>query len=203
MENKNKKQLIDFEKRIEKLWEDKKIPTPIHLSGGNEDQLIKIFKKINEDDYVFSTHRSYYHYLLKGGKEEVLEQKILSGESMSVIDKSLKFYSSSIVAGTPAIATGVAWALDRKGVKNRVYCFIGDAAAMDEGHSYEAIKYSCCNDLPITFVIEDNDRSVKTSIEDRWNSKKEYLIKDRKHILHYKYKPTWPHVGNGHHIQFT
>ena len=46
MKNKiTKKDLISFEESISKLYEDKKIKGPIHLSGNNEDQLISIFKK--------------------------------------------------------------------------------------------------------------------------------------------------------------
>jgi len=198
----DEKQLIGFENRIIRLWEARKIKTPIHLSGGNEKQLIKIFKDINREDYVFSTHRSYYHYLLKGGTEDNLEKKILNGESMSIIDKDLKFYSSSIVTGTAAIATGVALALKRKGSKNKVWCFIGDGA-VDEGHFYEAYRYSCCNNLPIKFVVEDNDRSVETTIKERWGNNKRYLVGDKKHLVYYKYKPTYPHVGDGKWIKFT
>ena len=33
----------------------------IHLSNGNEKQLIEIFKKIGVGDWVFSTWRSHYH----------------------------------------------------------------------------------------------------------------------------------------------
>ena len=36
--------LIDFETEIKEIYEDGKITAPVHLSGGNEDQLIEIFK---------------------------------------------------------------------------------------------------------------------------------------------------------------
>jgi len=71
MRNKiTKDELIAFEERIARLFEQAQIPYPIHLSGGNEYQLIEIFKEINERDYIFSTHRSHYHYLLAGGSHE-------------------------------------------------------------------------------------------------------------------------------------
>ena len=37
--------LIDFENLIVKHWEEGKIRGPIHLSNGNEEQLIEVFKK--------------------------------------------------------------------------------------------------------------------------------------------------------------
>ena len=42
----NKADLIAFEKDIKSTFEKGKIRKPIHLSGGNEDQLINIFKYI-------------------------------------------------------------------------------------------------------------------------------------------------------------
>ena len=47
------KDLIDFEKDIKKIYEKGLIKAPIHLSGNNEKQLIKIFKKIKTKDWVF------------------------------------------------------------------------------------------------------------------------------------------------------
>ena len=40
--NITKKSLISFETKIANLYENKKIKGPIHLSGNNEEQLIKI-----------------------------------------------------------------------------------------------------------------------------------------------------------------
>jgi pyruvate dehydrogenase E1 component alpha subunit len=58
--------LIEFENSIIKEWENGKIRGPIHLSNGNEKQLIEVFKRISKKDWVFSTWRSHYHALLKG-----------------------------------------------------------------------------------------------------------------------------------------
>ena len=51
----DKNDLINFEEEIKKIYESGKIKAPIHLSGNNEEQLIKIFKKIKKNDWVFST----------------------------------------------------------------------------------------------------------------------------------------------------
>jgi hypothetical protein len=42
----NKKDLIDFEKKVYDLFESGDLPYLIHLCGGNEDNLIEIFKEI-------------------------------------------------------------------------------------------------------------------------------------------------------------
>ena len=188
-----KEELIQFEKRIVGLFEHGKIPYPVHLSGGNEEQLIEIFREVKTGDYIFSNHRSHYHYLLAGGSPDILEQKILEGNSMHVFDRELNFFSSAIVAGCCGIAVGTAIALRRKKSKNHVWCFVGDGSE-DEGHFYEAVRYVDGHDLPCTFVIEDNDRSVETPKIERYGNSS---IEWPKCVRRYDYKPTYPHVGSG------
>lgn len=101
-----KKELAAFEERIKNLFEDRKIKAPIHLSGGNEDARIEIFKKYRQGDWIFSTWRSHYHWLLSGRDPRELERQILAGDSMSVYDG--RFFTSSIVGGNAPIALGVA-----------------------------------------------------------------------------------------------
>ena len=194
-----KQDLINFEKEIVELWESAQIPYPVHFSGGNEDQLIELFKEIKEGDYIFSTHRSHYHYLLKGGSKEKLKEMILEGNSMHVFDKKLNFFTSAIVAGCPAIAAGTAFALKRKNSDNKVWCFIGDGAE-DEGHFYEAVRFVDGLKLPCIFVIEDNDRSVETPKKERYGKSE---IKWPDCVRRYYYKPTYPHVGTGKWVDFT
>jgi pyruvate dehydrogenase E1 component alpha subunit len=77
-----KEELIAFEDHIGELYADNKLPFLFHLSGGNEDQLIELFKNIDEKDYVLSNHRSHYHALLHGISPEKLEKMIIDGRSM-------------------------------------------------------------------------------------------------------------------------
>ena len=75
--NWSKQELIDFEDDIISHWENGEITGPIHLSNGNEEELIKIFQKIGVGDWVFSTWRSHYHALLHGVDPKYLKEKIL------------------------------------------------------------------------------------------------------------------------------
>ncbi len=185
--------LIQFEKRIVELFEAGKIPYPIHLSGGNEDQLIEIFKKINSGDYIFSNHRSHYHYILAGGALEKLEKFIREGHSMHIFDKKINFLSSAILAGTTSIAAGVALALQKRRSIKKVWCFLGDGAE-DEGHFYESVRFVSGKKLPCTFIIEDNDRSVETPKSERYGDT-DMAWPDC--VIKYSYKPKYPHVGTG------
>tara|TARA_Y100000034_G_scaffold45936_1_gene56485 strand:+ start:15309 stop:16526 length:1218 start_codon:yes stop_codon:yes gene_type:complete len=197
--NITKEELIDFERHIANLWEEGKLSCPIHLSGGNEDQLINIFKDIKENDWVFSTHRSHYHYLLKGGSPKVLEKKILDGKSMHIFDKSLNFLTSSIVAGNSSIAAGVALGFKKNKNKNHVWCFVGDGAE-EEGHFYEAVRYVDGWDLPCTFIIEDNNRSVATPKKERYNNSE---IIWPSCVKRYNYNAKYPHYDTGKRIDFS
>lgn len=190
------RELIEFEKEIADLFLDKKIRVPIHLSGGNEKKLIKIFKKINKNDWVFSTHRNHYHALLKGFNREKLKDIILRGESMHIYNKDLKFFTSSIVCGCIPIALGVAMGIKRDDKDNHVWVFIGDMAA-EMGVYHEASKYAKRNELPITFIIEDNGLSTDTPTQEAWG-----LKKGKKNTLRYKYERIYPHVGCGKWVTF-
>jgi len=194
-----KEELIEFEKRMAQRWNNAEIPYYIHLSGGNEEPLIQIFREIKKGDYIFSTHRSHYHYLLAGGSPEKLEKMILEGRGMHIIDKELNFISTAIVSGGPPIAAGVALALKRKKSKNSVWCFVGDAAE-DEGHFYEAIRYVDGHNLPCTFIIEDNNRSVETPKIERYGNSE---IKWPSCVRRYNYLPIWPHAGTGKFVDFS
>ena len=185
-------ELIAFENRIGELYFDNKLPFLFHLSGGNEKQLIEIFKDIKEGDYVISNHRSHYHALLHGIPPEVVEDRILNGRSMFIYDRERNFFCSAIIGGTPAIAAGIAWALKKKGSDKKVWCFIGDGTE-DSGHTYEAVRYVDGFDLPCTFVIENNNRSVESSNEERWGKTAEYQWNSPS-VLKYHYDITYPHA---------
>jgi pyruvate dehydrogenase E1 component alpha subunit len=187
-----KSELIAFETSIGHLYLENQLPFLFHLSGGNEDELINIFEDISDGDYVISNHRNHYHALLHGIPPEVLKDRILNGRSMFIYDRQRNFFCSAIIGGTPAIAAGIAWALKRKGSSKKVWCFVGDGTE-DNGHLYEAIRYVEGWDLPCTFIIENNNRSVEASNSDRWGKSFDYDWKSNK-VVKYKYNITYPHA---------
>jgi pyruvate dehydrogenase E1 component alpha subunit len=189
--------LIGFEKTIADHWEAGRIRGPIHLSGGNESELIEIFGRVKKGDWVFSTWRSHYHALLKGIPSEWLEEEILGGRSITIVNKEEKFYSSAIVAGTIPIAVGAAMANKQMGNDEHVWCFIGDMA-FETGIFMENYKYSKNFDLPITFVVEDNGVSTNTPTVETWKIKSE--IPDD--VIWYSYEKKWPHYGTGKWVIF-
>ena len=194
--------LKNYEIYISNLFHQKKIRAPIHLYDGNEKQIIKIFKKINKNDWVFCSWRSHYQCLLKGVPEKKLTKSILAGNSISLCFPKYRIFSSAIVGGILPISLGLAKSIKNKKKKEKVYCFLGDMTS-ETGIAMECIKYAINKNLPIIFVIEDNEISVCKKKKKTWSQKKLSFGKFKsKHIIYYKYKSKYPHAGSGQRIQF-
>ena len=195
-----KQDLIDFEEKIAAQYGRGKIGGPIHLRNGNEQQLIEIFKSIYKEDYVFSTWGSHLHALLKGVPPHRIEAEINCGRSISLMFPEYRFFTSAIVGGICPIATGVAWSIKQNRKNNHVYTFIGDMASFT-GAMHESLTYATNFDLPITFVIEDNEKSVETPTYEAWNCKSN-PYKNHPKVKYYQYELTYPHSGTGKFIEF-
>ena len=195
--NWNEEELIHFENKIVESWDAGKIRGPVHLSGGNEKPLIEIFKRISENDWVFSTWRSHYHALLKGVSPNWLENEILEGRSITIVNKDKKFYSSAIVGGIIPVAVGAAMSNKLKDIDETVWCFIGDMT-FETGTFMENYKYAKNFNLPIKFIVEDNKVSTNTPTIETWGKKSE--IPDD--IIWYEYDKVWPHYGTGKWVIF-
>ena len=190
--------LLDFELKIIESWEGGKIKGPVHLSNGNESQLIEIFKRIKTTDWVFSTWRSHYHALLKGIDPTWVEQTILDGKSITICNEKEKFYSSAIVGGTLSIALGTALSIKRDGGDDKVWVFVGDMS-FESGLFYETHKYARNLDLPLYFVVEDNSVSTYTPTIETWGGKQREIPED---VIYYQYQSKYPHYGTGKWVVF-
>jgi TPP-dependent pyruvate/acetoin dehydrogenase alpha subunit len=205
----NKQDLIDFETDIGETFNRGEIRAPIHLYAGSEDQIMQVFEHIDvKKDWICCTWRNHYQALLKGIPPEVIKERIMSGKSMVMNLPEYKFVCSSIVGGIPSIATGLALAAKLRDTGEHVWCWTGDMSA-ETGAWAEAYKYARAQDLPITFIVEDNELSVLTPTHEIWGEDKWYLPAqnrfwyESKHLIYYKYKNTkYPHAGAGVRVQF-
>ena len=191
------KQLDRFEDDIADLYENGKIKAPVHFSNGNAEPLCEIFQYVSPNDWVLCTWRNHFQALLHGIPEEEVRQQILDGKSMSVSYKDPNFYSSSIVCGTLPIALGLAYSFKKQNLPYRVWCFIGDMA-WETAFCHETYKYAKNKNLPLQFVVEDNNLSTYTDTEYTWGGKSS--IPDD--VIYYQYKSKWPHYGIGKWINF-
>jgi len=122
-----KKILIDFETEIFDNYSEGKIRAPVHLTGSvdghQEDMLIKIFKKVKKEDWVFSTHRSHYHAILKSKNPEWVKSEIFAKRSSHINSEYYKIFTSAIVGGCLSIALGTALSIKRRKGKEHSVVF--------------------------------------------------------------------------------
>ena len=203
-----KEELISFETEVKERYENGEISGPVHLSKGNEDELIEVFQYVHEDDWVYSAWRNHYHALLHGFDRQQLMDDIVEGKSMATSSNVHKFYSSAIVGGIISIALGTAKALKMKqddalnkkyykDNRRRVWCFIGDMT-FETGVFHESYKYAKNFNLPLQFVVEDNNLSVHTPTDVAWNVRQD-VPND---IIYYRYENGYPHHGTGSWVNF-
>ena len=195
--NLSKSDLIDFESDIVKHWEGGDIKAPVHLSDGNEKQLIEIFSRISYHDHIFSTWRSHYHALCHGISKQWLKNEILEGRSITICNLDHNFYSSAIVTGIIPLALGTSIGLKRQNSSQKVWCFLGDMT-LETGIFYECHKYARNFDLPLYFIVEDNGVSTQTPTDATWKVKRD-IPED---VIHYNYKSKYPHYGTGKWVVF-
>ena len=190
-------ELIAFETKVKDTYEAGKVKGPIHLAKNNENQMIEIFQYIDKDDWVFVPWRNHYQAILHGVDKDKLFESICNGNSMHTNNVNPNFYSSSIVGGIIPLALGVAMALKQKKASNRVWCFVGDMT-METGIFHEAYKYAKNFELPLDWVIEDNNMSVHTPTDMAWKNK----TKVPNDVISYSYEMGYPHHGTGNWVNF-
>lgn len=202
-----KESLIAFEEKVKHAFLDKRCPGPVHLSGGNEDQLIEVFKDVKPNDWVFSTWRSHYHALLKGISEEWIFNECLAGRSMFLMNKEHRFLSSAIVGGILPIALGVAMGILRRDQEDgvpfdhdKVWVFVGDMSCRC-GLFHEFLQYCDGYSLPVRIVIEDNGYSTNSRTVETWGGEWSGQPKNVQ-VTRYKYERIYPHVGTGQFVTF-
>lgn len=217
--NLTSKDLIEFEEEVCQRFENKEILAPFHADNGNECQLIEIFKNIKETDWVCCSWRSHYKCLLKGVGRDELMSAILRGKSISLNFPEYKIVSSAIVGGICPIALGLALAEKKKNSSNKVYVFLGDMTART-GIFRECYDYAVGQELPIVFIIEDNNKSVCTNTDKTWgsntfmqfpnlirsggyfNENGNYYENLKEKLIYYFYESKYPHSGGLKRIQF-
>lgn len=191
-------ELIAFETDIAETFNRGEIRAPVHLDGGNEDALIEVFRDIRREDWVCGSWRMHYKCLLHGVPPERLKADILAGRSITLCYPDYRIISSAIVGGILPIALGIAWSLKRGGEANRVHCFLGDMTA-ETGAFHECEKYARWHDLPVRWIIEDNNRSVCTDTMEVWGRQSSFCEWSTEYFA---YDLTYPHAGAGRRVQF-
>ena len=113
------------------------------------------------------------------------------------MNKEHNFVISAIVGGIIPQALGVALSLKRRKSKRKVWCFVGDMT-FETGEFHLCHKYAQNFDLPLQFVVEDNNLSTNTPTDETWG-KKQNVPDD---VIYYEYERGFPHHGSGTWVLF-
>ncbi len=162
--------------KIEELYHEDEMKTPVHLSLGQEASSVGICANLQKKDYIFSNHRSHGHYLAKGGDLKAMIAELYCketgcskgrGGSMHLIDTSVGHLgSSSIVGGGIPHAVGAAFASKMLDQGLVAVTFLGDAAS-EEGVFFESMSLAALKKVPVIFVCENNFYSVCSHLSTR------------------------------------
>ena len=161
---------------INEMYKKGSFKVPIHLALGHEAIAVALTSVMESDDQLILNHRNIHYNLakvqsLKSEIDEYLLKKegLASGElgSMNLINEPQGIvYSSSILGNNLAVAAGFAIAKSIKKDGGVVFVVTGDGA-IEEGTFYESLVFEKSNDLPVVIIVENNQWSLGTKIEER------------------------------------
>ncbi len=162
-----------FEESLDKLFENRKIFGTYHRCIGQEATAVSFCHFLDRNkDFVVSNHRNHGHYLsltedYRGLMNEIMgnENGVSQGLGGSQVLLSKNFFSNGIIGSTIAIASGISFGMKIKKKGGICVCFIGDGA-MGQGIVYESLNMTSLYNLPILFVLEQNNISQSTSVNE-------------------------------------
>jgi acetoin:2,6-dichlorophenolindophenol oxidoreductase subunit alpha len=164
-----------FEFKLIELAERGIVRGSIHLCIGEEATAVGSCMAINNEDYILPTHRGHGQELAKGSDPNRLMAEILGKEtgickgrvgSMHIFDKDRNILGAQGVLGANiSIAIGVGLAIKLKEIPERlVLCFFGDGTT-NTGVFYEALNFAALWELPVIFIIINNQYAMGTSYD--------------------------------------
>jgi len=149
---------------------------PIHVAFGSEAIAVAVSNIMTSDDQLALTHRNMAYNLARAGAlKPVYEEYKLSGSgvsggrmgSMNMVNPARGIvYSSSTLGNNFSVACGLALAKRAKREPGVVIVTTGDGA-MEEGGFYEALVFAKSQRLKLMIVVENNNHSMSSTIEQR------------------------------------
>lgn len=146
----------------------------LHVYTGMEAVAIGWIGEKREDDPVIAAYRDHAYPMLMGVSPYEVMCEIMGrrdgtskgkGGSMHLYSAEKHFFGGwGIVGGHTAMGAGLAFAIKYRGEDRVALCFYGDGAA-NAGIVYEAMNMASLWDLPVVFLIENNQVAMGTRLE--------------------------------------
>ena len=166
----------NFDEIVFKKLQDKTITYPTYLSVGQEfisATIAQVLEERNIEPDIFIQHRGHATYLSFGGDVVQLIDELLGrksgcangmGGSASIHSKEKNIYGHDGLMGSQVpIAVGSCYASRKPTI-----VFMGDSSA-EEDYVFSSIGWAATKNLPILFVVEDNNLSILTEKKVRRN----------------------------------
>lgn len=142
----------------------------VHTSIGQELIAPCLADQLLPGDFIFGTHRSHHHFLENGGTASSLFCELLGREGGASLGlggtqhlKTEKFMSNGIQGGMTPLALG--FASTAKERERLAVAVIGDGT-LATGIVYETLNWALLWDLPVLFLVEDNEIAQSTPQRD-------------------------------------
>ena len=163
-----------FEERAGQLYGMGKIAGFCHLYIGQEAVVTGMQAAIKEGDQVITGYRDHGHMLACGMDPDGVMAELTGraggysrgkGGSMHMFSREKNFFGGhGIVGAQVPIGTGLAFSNKYLGKDNVCLAYFGDGAT-NQGQVYEAFNMASLWDLPVVYVIENNQYAMGTSVE--------------------------------------
>lgn len=163
----------NFEIRAEAAYQQGKVGGFFHSYIGQEAIQVAAVQALTPNNWWTTTYRCHALALLLGATPNELMAELYGRETGNAKGRggSMHFYTDrllggfGIVGGQVPIATGAAFTLKYKEIKDQVsVCFLGDGA-MAQGAFHEALNLASLWNLPCIFVIENNLWGMGTAVD--------------------------------------
>jgi len=165
-----------FENVVYEKIQDKTIRVPTYLSAGQESipcSIATYVQSINVDPNIFIQHRGHSTYLAFDASPKQLVDELLGLESgcsfgmggsasIQSLEKNI-FGHDGLMGSQVPISVGHCYE-----TKHPTIVFMGDASA-EEDYVASSIGWASTKNLPILFVVEDNNLSILTEKKVRRN----------------------------------
>ncbi|MCH2134610.1 MAG: pyruvate dehydrogenase (acetyl-transferring) E1 component subunit alpha [Phycisphaerales bacterium] len=171
----------EFEVRAMQAYQNKLAGGFLHVYNGQEAVAVGTIAALKSDDPVITAYRDHGHALARGLDPKVGMAELFGriggcakgkGGSMHFFDAPNHMYGGhGIVGAQTPLGAGLAFATKyedeviRKRPNSRVtLCFLGDGA-LNQGAFHEAANLAKVMDIPVIFIVENNQYAMGTSIE--------------------------------------
>lgn len=161
-----------FDETANRLLQLGEVPGVIHLTAGQEGEVVGACMAAGRDDVLIGHHRSHGHPIARGARLGPLLAELMGkatgvskgkAGSQHLIDPSVGVPLGSAVLGSAVpVAVGMALSSRIKRHGRVVVAFFGDGAS-NEGAVHESMNLASIWKVPIVFVCENNGYAVSVS----------------------------------------